>query len=126
MSTDINKILGFLRSPSKSLPALGQVHDQKTGKFIQYDPYRITETMQSEILDYTTNTPRTKDGQTRFLTLLTARQMGKSLTSEYACYTESGLKRFGAAQLLPERAANSHFALLRVGKCVFYQPNQAL
>jgi len=89
MSTDINKILGFLRSPSKSLPALGQVHDQKTGEFIQYDPYRITKTMQSEILDYTTNTPRTKDGQTRIITLLTAHQMGKSLTSEYACYPKA-------------------------------------
>ena len=83
------QVLDFLRSPEQSLPKLGKVHDQKTGQFVQYDPYRITKTMQAEILAYMSNPPRTSDGQTRFLTLLTARQMGKSLTSEYACYPKA-------------------------------------
>lgn len=89
MSDQAHQILGFLRSPSLVLPKLGQVHDQKTGQFVQYDPKRITSEMQQAILDYTTTPPRTEDGQTRFLTILTGRQMGKSLTAEYACYPKS-------------------------------------
>ncbi len=89
MSAQASQILSFLRAPAKSLPALGQVHDQKTGKFVQYDPTRITHTFQQTILDYMTNPPRTSDGQTKFLTVLTARQMGKSLAAEYACYPKA-------------------------------------
>ena len=83
------QILDFLRAPEKSLLKLGQVHDQKTSQFVPYDPTRITHNMQTEILKYFTNPPITTDNQTRFLTLLTARQMGKSLTSEYACYPKA-------------------------------------
>ena len=83
------QVLDFLRSPEQCLPKLGKVHDQKTGQFISYDPYRITHTMQADILTYMSNPPRTRDDQSRFLTLLTARQMGKSLTSEYACYPKA-------------------------------------
>lgn len=89
MNKQANQILGFLRSPNQVLPKLGQVHDQKSGQFTQYDPYRITAKMQECILDYTTNPLRTEDGQTRFLTILTGRQMGKSLTAEYACYPKA-------------------------------------
>ena len=88
MST-AQQVLDFLRSPAQCLPKLGKVHDQKTGQFVPYDPHRITDRMQADILDYATNPPRTADGQTRFLTLLTARQMGKSLASEYACYPKA-------------------------------------
>lgn len=89
MTVDPKQLLSFLRSPGKSLPHLGQVHDQKTGEFVKYDPTRITYEMQNEILDYMTNTPRTSEGQTKFLTILTARQMGKSLCSEYSCYPKA-------------------------------------
>tara|TARA_R110002051_G_scaffold166034_1_gene236989 strand:- start:78 stop:1667 length:1590 start_codon:yes stop_codon:yes gene_type:complete len=65
------------------------VHDQKTGRFIKYDPKRLTENFQKDILEYTSDPPRTKEGQTRFLTVLTARQMGKSLCSEYAFYPKA-------------------------------------
>jgi len=78
--------LEWLRDPSKSLPAMGMVHDQKTGSFIPYDPDSLTKTLQQEILSYLGDPPRTKDGQTKWLTVLTARQMGKSLTSVYGCY----------------------------------------
>lgn len=78
--------LQWLRTPNKSLPALGMVHDQKTGTFIKYDPDRLTKSLQQEILGYLSNPSRTKDGQTHWLSVLTARQMGKSLTSVYGCY----------------------------------------
>ena len=83
------QILDFLRNPKKSLPAFGKVHDQKTGQFVGYDPTRITDTMQTEIIDYLSDTPRTTYGQTKFLTILTARQMGKSLSVEYGCYPKA-------------------------------------
>jgi len=83
------QLLATLRSPAKALKAFGQVHDQKTSEFVKFDPTRITHNMQNELLDYATNTPRTAEGQTKFLTLLTARQMGKSLTSEYVCYPKA-------------------------------------
>jgi len=78
--------LATLRDPNKSLQAFGQVHDQKTSTFVPYDPSRLTKSLQQEILDYVSNPPLTKHGQTRFLTVLTGRQMGKSLASEYALY----------------------------------------
>ena len=80
------QVLNFLRDPAKSLPAFGQVHDQKTSQFIPYDPKRITATMQTDVLDYLSNPPQTSDNQNKFLTILTARQMGKSLSVEYGCY----------------------------------------
>ena len=81
--------LDTLRDPTKALPAFGQVHDQKTSDFVKYDPHRITHRFQQAVLQYYANPPRTRDGQTKFLTLLTARQMGKSLTAEYAAYVKT-------------------------------------
>jgi hypothetical protein len=83
------QVLTFLKDPARSLPALGKVHDQRTGNFIPYDPTRITTKFQKAVLDYASNPPKTSGGQTKFLTLLTARQMGKSLTCEYACYPKA-------------------------------------
>ena len=83
------QVLSFLQSPIKSLPAFGQVHDQRTGQFVKYDPYRLTKTLQAEILEYLSNPPLTNANQAKFLTVLTARQMGKSLTSEYGCYPKA-------------------------------------
>jgi len=89
MAKGAQQVLDFLRSPEKCLPKLGQVHDQKTSSFVPYDPKRITCNMQDEILRYASAPPRTLDGQTKFLTILTGRQMGKSLSSEYACYPKA-------------------------------------
>tara|TARA_R100000458_G_scaffold59924_1_gene72767 strand:+ start:2354 stop:4036 length:1683 start_codon:yes stop_codon:yes gene_type:complete len=86
---DPKQVLEFLKDPRKSLPNFGQVHDQKTGQFVPYDPLRITKTMQMEVMEYLGNTPRTEYGQTKFLTILTARQMGKSLSVEYGCYPKA-------------------------------------
>ena len=83
------QVLSFLQSPIKSLPAFGQVHDQRTGQFVKYDPYRLTKTLQVEILEYLSNPPLTNANQAKFLTVLTARQMGKSLTAEYGCYPKA-------------------------------------
>jgi len=81
--------LKWLRSPGKSLPALGRVHDQQTGQFLPYSATRLTHTLQQPVLDYLDDPPRTDIGQTKFLTVLTARQMGKSLVVEYGCYPKA-------------------------------------
>ena len=86
---DPKQVLAFLKDPKKSLPAFGKVHDQQTGKFVAYDPNRITDTMQNEVMEYLSAPPRTSYGQTKFLTILTARQMGKSLSVEYGCYPKA-------------------------------------
>ena len=74
-------ILNFLTTPSKSIPQYGKVHDQKTSSFVPYSPNRLTGNFQQQLLAYLDAPPRTRDGQTRFLTALTARQMGKSLSA---------------------------------------------
>lgn len=81
--------LEWLRSPGSSLPALGYVVDQQTSQFIRYDPNRITNTLQQNILAYYDNPPITRHGQYKWLTVLTARQMGKSLVGEYAAYVKA-------------------------------------
>ena len=86
MATRARQLLSTLQDPAKALPSFGQVHDQASGKFVKYDPSRITHTFQSAVLDYFSNPPRTPHGETKWLTLMTARQMGKSLTVEYAAY----------------------------------------
>mgnify|MGYP001572067549 CR=1 FL=1 len=78
--------LRWLRSPGKCLPTLGYVLDQETSKYVKYDPRRLTNTLQDIILSYYDDPPLTAEGQTKWLTVLTARQMGKSLTGEYAAY----------------------------------------
>ena len=83
------QLLNTLRSPAHALPAFGEVHDQKTGRFAKFDPTRITHTLQSVVLDYMSNPPRLPSGETQFLTLLAYRQAGKSLTSEYAAYCKA-------------------------------------
>lgn len=82
-------ILDYLRDPSRSLPAYGEVHDQETGQFVKYDVTRLTTYMQQDILDYYASPPRTSDGQARFMTILAGRQMGKSLTPEYCAYVRT-------------------------------------
>ena len=75
--------LAWLRDPARSLLALGQVKDQKSSLFVAYDPTRITRTLQLNMIDYVSNTPRDPiTGQTKWLTVLTARQMGKSIGLE--------------------------------------------
>jgi len=83
------QLLNTLRSPAHALAAFGEVHDQKTGRFVKYDPLAITDTLQLSILDYMSNPPRLPTGETKFFTLLGYRQGGKSLTSEYAAYCKA-------------------------------------
>jgi len=70
------------------LRAYGQVQDQSTGRAIPYDPYKITHNLQSTILSYYANPPKTADGQTKWLVLLGYRQAGKSLSAELAAYAK--------------------------------------
>lgn len=83
------QLLKTLRSPAHALAAFGEVHDQKTGRFVKYSPTAITGKLQLEVLDYMSNTPRLPSGETVFLTLLAYRQAGKSLTTEYAAYCKA-------------------------------------
>ena len=84
-----DELLRFLRTPEKALPKYGHVHDQKTGVFVPYDSFGITDELQATTLDYLSQPERTKDGQTTWLTELASRQSGKSLTVEYGCYCKA-------------------------------------
>jgi hypothetical protein len=66
---------------------------QKDGNAARYDPYAITHEMQADVLEYYSDTPLTDHGQTKWLTLLTARQMGKSLTCELGAYPKAAYTR---------------------------------
>ena len=83
------QLLNTLRSPAHALPAFGEVHDQKTGRFVKYNPLGITSQLQKAILDYMSAPPRLPTGETKFFTLLGYRQAGKSLTTEYAAYCKA-------------------------------------
>ena len=83
------QLLNTLRSPAHALPAFGEVHDQKTGRFRKYDPTGITHRLQLELLDYYSNPPRLDTGETVFLTLLGYRQGGKSTSAEFAAYCKA-------------------------------------
>ena len=74
---------------SQLLRAYGQIQDQSTGAAIPFDPHKITNKLQSTILSYYSNPPKTADGQTKWLVLLGYRQAGKSLTAELAAYAKT-------------------------------------
>jgi hypothetical protein len=76
-------------TPSQLLRAYGQIQDQSTGAAIQFDPHKITNKLQSTILSYYSDPPKTADGQTKWLVLLGYRQAGKSLTAELAAYAKT-------------------------------------
>jgi len=71
------------------LRAYGQIQDQSTGAAIPFDPYKITNKLQSTLLSYYSDPPKTADGQTKWLVLLGYRQAGKSLTAELAAYAKT-------------------------------------
>jgi hypothetical protein len=76
-------------TPSSMLRAYGQIRDQASGNSVPFDPYKITHSLQSTILSYYSNPPKTKDGQTKWLVLLGYRQAGKSLTAELCAYAKT-------------------------------------
>ena len=76
-------------TPGALLRAYGQIQDQATGMPVAYDPFRITNNLQSTILSYYGKPPKTEHGQTKWLVLLGYRQGGKSLTSELVAYAKT-------------------------------------
>ena len=80
------QLLATLKRPNLSLPAYGQVHDIKSGRFVKYDPLRIAKTLQQDVLDYHSAPPRTLSGHTKWMTILASRQVGKSTTTDMAAY----------------------------------------
>lgn len=83
------QLLQTLRTPNKALPAWGEVHDQKTGQFIKYNPLAITDKLQKSVIDYYSQPPVDQFGHTKWMTLLGYRQGGKSTTAEYAAYCKA-------------------------------------
>ena len=80
-------LLSRIRNPLFSLPKWGRVHHQAEGIYLPFDPKAITHKMQLAMLSYYANPPRhAVTAMTLWLTVLTARQMGKSTTAEYAAY----------------------------------------
>lgn len=76
----------ILDDPAAALQRFGLIVDQDSMETVQYDPFRVTRRLQPTILSYYANPPRNQAGYTRFLTLLAARQTGKSVTAEYGIY----------------------------------------
>ncbi len=76
-------------TPGSLLRAYGHIQDQATGVSTAYDPFKITRKLQSTILSYYSDPPKTEDGQTKWLVLLGYRQGGKSLTSELVAYAKA-------------------------------------
>jgi len=89
MNKAIASAIQLLRQPDLALQKFGQVIDQKTGKFVPYDPYRLTHQLQSTIVAYYSHPPVTSDDQTIFLNVLGYRQGGKSVCGEYAGYVKT-------------------------------------
>ena len=85
----IDEALAALADPALSLRAYGKVHDQASGREVQFDPFKLTFTLQSTLLSYFSDPPITAHGQTKWLTLLGARQGGKSLTAELCAYVKT-------------------------------------
>jgi len=84
-----SEALEALADPSLSLRAYGKVHDQSTGAEVTFDPFKITHNLQSTILSYFSDAPKTEHGQTKWLTLLGYRQGGKSLVAELCAYAKT-------------------------------------
>jgi len=89
MNSGAADALAALADPALSLRAYGKVHDQSTGREIPYDPFKITEKLQATVVSYFSNPPKTKFGQTKWLTLLGYRQAGKSLVAELCAYAKT-------------------------------------
>jgi hypothetical protein len=103
--------LQALRNPSISLPAYGWVQDQDTQEPIPYDPSRIARSLHHIVLSYFSNPPRDAEGRTRFMTLLSGRQVGKSLAVAYCGYIRTAFTPHTDAVTiadLDERAAYLH------------------
>lgn len=81
--------LEALRNPAISLPAYATLVDQAEGDILKFDPTRITYDLQNTVVAYTSDTPRTEIGQTKWLALLGYRQGGKSLTAELCGYPKA-------------------------------------
>lgn len=101
----------ILADTPASLQKFGHIVDQETMEVTQYDPFRVTKTLQATILSYYHNPPRNEAGYTRLLTLLAARQTGKSVTAEYGIYPIAAYKpgwRHSCVADIRERADTLH------------------
>lgn len=76
----------LLADPAVSLPAYGTVVDQETGELRRYDPYAMTEKLQSTVIGYVSDPPRDGDGFAKWLSVLKSRQSGCSTTGTLALY----------------------------------------
>lgn len=82
----LREIAPSLRTPSVALLNWGKVQDQATSEVVDYDPYKLTNFLQSTIISYVSDPPRDDNGHTLWLNVLKSRQGGASVTTEYSFY----------------------------------------
>ncbi len=80
------KVYERLNSPAWAIKNLATVASGKSQGFVPYDAQAMTVRMQEEVIEYWDSPPRDVDGNTKWLTQLAARQMGKSLVTEILGY----------------------------------------
>ena len=89
MKSRAEKLAELVGDPGLMLCAYGSIQDQATGMSVKFDPTKITDKLQSTILSYYSDPPKTGTGQTKWLVLLGYRQAGKSLVSELCAYAKT-------------------------------------
>lgn len=109
--------LEALATPRVSLPAMGHVIDQKTGKTLRFNPHAITHKLQETILSYVSDAPRTEIGQTHWLALLGYRQAGKSLTAELGGYPHAAYRAGWDHACIADRKERAEYLHQRLHVC---------
>ena len=116
--------LASLADPAISLRAYGEVQDQATGGGVKYDPFRITKHLQSTLLAYFSDPPKTQHGQNKWLTLLGYRQGGKSLTTELCAYVKAAYTPGWDAVTIADTKKRAEYLHARVHFCHSRWPTQ--
>lgn len=115
--SEVDEALAALADPSLSLRAYGKVHDQASGREVAFDPFKLTHTLQSTLLSYFSDPPRTEHGQTKWLTLLGYRQGGKSLTAELCAYAKTAYTPAWDHVCIADTKARAEYLHQRVHFC---------
>lgn len=83
LSPEVQEIM---RDIEFSLPEYGTIMDQETSELSRYDPHRIAPHLQTSLLKFVGQTPRTPSGHKKWLLGLASRQQGKTATAVLAMY----------------------------------------
>lgn len=109
------RVLERLSDPQFSLPEYGVVKSPKNElALLPYDPAAITTRMQSTILSYIGNPPRTVDGYTNWLVVLGARQSGKSFAAAAGLYCKAAYTTAYDALTIADKEDRANYLHSRV------------